>query len=191
MRRSILALATALLILVTGASSASAYTYGKPSGKWFEAIITHESYHCLGGFTHTAYPHIARPSLNPRYINSGAHPYTPTSTDRARLQRSRVNSVAGEDNTGYVPYPFIRDYVPVYNKTGRAAAFTAIDRLDYGTDFNIVPVTYEPANGITIVWAPDLAGRSIGGEIRYSWTWNGSFWQVSDCTVALNPYVVT
>jgi hypothetical protein len=196
-RRTILAGLAALGILLGLGGPAHATDYGKPSGRWFEAIVTHEVGHCLGADlltdTHRSpYPSILRTSLKPSYIASGAHPYTPTSTDLSRMAASRADSVAGERSTYYVQNPWARDYVPVHNRTGRASASTAADRWDAGTPLNIVPVSYEPASGITIVWDWSLAGRSIGGWAEVtSWVWNGSWWQPSDCVVHLNPDVET
>ena len=191
------ALLATLAVLGLTAPAASATDYGKPTGKWSEAIVTHEVGHCLGADlltdTHrSAYPSILRPSLKPTYINSGAHPYTPTSTDLARMAASRADYVNGVRSTYYVQNPWARDYVPVYNRTGRASAFTAADRWDAGTPLNIVPVTYEPAAGITIMWDWSLAGSSIGGRTDVTaWHWNGSWWQPKDCVVRLNPDVET
>lgn len=186
------AVAAAVVALVLGvAAPADATDYGRPSGRWFEAIVSHEVGHALGAFTHTAYPYVMRPSLSPSKINAGYHPYTPQPTDLARMQASRVDSVWGENDTAYVPYPFHSDYVPVFNRTGRAAAFTAANRWEPGP-LNIVQVYSEPSNGITLMWDWSLAGRSIGGYVEVTrWVWNGKHWQVADANVRLNPDVET
>jgi hypothetical protein len=190
--RTVTSILLAVALLLGLGPSASATDYGKPSGRWSEAIVEHEGGHCLGAWTHTASPHVMRPSLNPYRINSGLDPWLPTSTDKARLQASRANYTAGERATYYVPHPMVYDSVPVLNKTGRASAFTAIDRWDAGTDFTIWPTTSNLTYGIVIQWDWSLAGRSIGGTIRVDkWVWNGSFWQAQKCTVLLNPDVET
>jgi hypothetical protein len=192
MRRTITALVSAFILLLLTAAPASATDYGRPYGRWLQAIVSHEAGHCLGWWKDgiVGYPSIMRSSLSPTYINSGSHTYTPTSTDLARMQASRADSVAGEDNTYYVNWPFHRDYVPVYNRTGVSAAFTAVDRWDYGTDLNIAPVTYEPAWGITIQWSSARAGTSVGGWVGAATTHNGSFEQIIDCTIYINTRVV-
>jgi predicted Zn-dependent protease len=185
------------VLLGVTATPASATDYGKPSGRWLQAIVSHEVGHCLGADlltdTHrSAYPSILRPSLKPTYINSGAHPYTPTSTDLSRMAASRADSTNGVKPNYYVQNPWVRDYVPVYNRTGVSAVFTAADRWDAYTPLNIAAVTYEPASGITIQWNSSLAGTSVGGRADVTeWHWNGSFWQPVDCVVQLNPRVVT
>jgi hypothetical protein len=190
--RTVTSILLAVALLLGLGPSASATDYGKPYGRWFEAIVTHEVGHCLGWYEHkTPSPSIMRTSLGPYSIANGSQPYTPSSNDRARMQASRANSVAGEDNTTYVQYPFVSDYVPVYNRTGRSSAFTAADRWDPYTSLNVVSVGYNPDQGIDIKWDSSRAGTSVGGWITHTWVWNGSFWQIGDCTVHINTDVET
>ena len=60
--------------------------YGRPSGKWLQAIVSHEVGHCLGWYDHGTYPSIMRTSLNPSRINAGLDPYTPTTDDLNRIR---------------------------------------------------------------------------------------------------------
>lgn len=182
----------ALGAVCTLPAQAQATNYGTPSGRWFEAIVAHETGHCLGWWEHRTptSSSIMRASLNPYRINAGTNTYRPTSADLSAMQASRSGS--GSRPTTYVQYPRVSDSVPLYNRTGRAAAFTAADRWDPGTDFNIVPASSEPTDGITIKFDSSRAGTSVGGWVTVEkWAWSGTFWQPADCTVHVNTRVVT
>lgn len=192
MRRILLAIVAALGLILGVAAPASAADYGRPSGRWFEAIVSHEVGHCLGWWRHkpSTSSSIMRSRLNPYWVNAGYDTYRPTSNDLYEMNRSRQNVVSGERSTYWVQHPFYRDSVPIYNKTGRSSAFTAANRWEPGALY--IWQTYtEPAHGITIRWDWSLAGTLYGGKTTASFAWNGSFWQVSDCVVGINPDVET
>ena len=67
----ILVLLSALALILGISTPAQATDYGKPSGRWFEAIVAHEVGHCLGWWEHRTpvSNSIMRTKLNPYRIN--------------------------------------------------------------------------------------------------------------------------
>lgn len=190
--RALASLALTVALVAAAATSTQAAPLTKPSGRVFEAIVAHEVGHCLGHWGHQGgTSSIMRSTLLPWKIESGAHGYTPTRADLAAIHASRANHVSGVRATATVRYPFVDDRVPVYNMTGRASALTAAKRWDPSTSVTIVGVAREPAAGITIRWNPKLAGSGRAAQaVVNRWHWNGSHWQVADCTVEVSTQVV-
>ncbi|MCA1807233.1 MAG: hypothetical protein LC687_05220 [Actinobacteria bacterium] len=193
--RALAVLASAAALSISLATPSSATDYGRPSGKWFEAIVSHEVGHCLGWYNrHKPYgdPSIMRSSLHPLKLASGQQGYKPTLADIREMGYSRQNSVEGERATYWVQYPFTNDGIPVYNMTGRDSAFWAANRWGANNPLSFWRTSSDPRNGITIRWGWELAGTSVGGRADVTKMHNnGSFAQISDCVVLVNPRVVT
>lgn len=183
MRRVFAVLGLVVGFVLSGALPANAAHV--PYGREFAWIVSHEMGHCLGAGHWSGYS-IMRSGYSNDALASGAQPYAPTSKDLATMQASRVPTVHA---TSYVTIPARDSYQPVYNKTGRSAAFTAADRWDPGTSFTIYPVYSQPARGITIFWDWSLAYTHTSGVARTDMVSNGTGWQIWRCSIGVNPRI--
>lgn len=195
MRRQIPAiltpLAAILLLVAATAAPAQAHGLGKPTGRLLEAIVAHEMGHCLGYWGHGNYPSIMRAGFDTYRIQTGAHPYTPTTADYTAMQKSRVDS-GGRTITAttLVQYPNRGDLVTVFNRTGVNAAFTAAKRWDAQTSFDIRRAKSEPANGVTIQFDDSVNGTGALAVTVAPMVWNGSHYEIIDCTIKIGTKVV-
>jgi hypothetical protein len=100
-----------------------------------------------------------------------------------------LSSGGAAAGTYWVQYPFARDSIPIYNKTGVAAALTAAERWEVNTQLTTYGVSSEPASGITIQWNSSRAGTSTLGWAKGVTTTVGGRTATTDCVVNVNTNV--
>ena len=68
--------------------------------------------------------------------------------------------------TDWMPTPYAKDSIPVYDRTGRSATMTAVDRWEHtGDGYDLWRTLSQPpaGTGVVIQWDSTLAGTNIAG----------------------------
>ncbi|MEO5610570.1 MAG: matrixin family metalloprotease [Ornithinibacter sp.] len=118
-------------------------------------------------------------------------------TTRATISAAMLAGMVGlwpaqaQAATYWMAYPFFNDSIPVYDRTGRTATMTAVNRWEHTGDGYNLWRTYSAStaasSGVTIQWSSERAGTSIGGWAYQYYSSSGH--TTRHCVIKINSYI--